>query len=83
MDTPLLLVLLALPFLLAAVIVAVSSARRRRRTASTGSATEPRHRGQADSATVQSAVLPARARLRKVTSGRDRRADSARSSARD
>ncbi|HVM27655.1 MAG TPA: hypothetical protein VM433_08285 [Mycobacteriales bacterium] len=78
MDFPLLLlVLLALPFVVAAVIVAVSVIRRRRSAEAHGPATEPVHRGQADTAAVQSAAVHPPAAGRRVRAGRERRAASA------
>ena len=83
MDFPFLLIaLLALPVVVAAAIVAVSAARRRRHAPAHGPAPEPRHRGQADTAAVQSAAVHPSAATRKVRAGRDRRADSASGSSR-
>jgi hypothetical protein len=73
MDSPLpLLLLLALPLVAALVIVAVSAARRRRSARAHG-AVEPVHRGQADTAAVQSAVVHPPTARRKVLGGRERR----------
>ena len=77
MDFPLLLlVLLALPFAVAAVIVTVSSSRRRRRAVGRTSDVEPVHRAQADTAAVQSARVSSKALTKRLTSGRERRAES-------
>jgi hypothetical protein len=81
MDTPILLALLALPFVVAAAIVAVSSLRRRRQAPSHGPATEPNHRGQADTGAVQSAAAHPTPAPVKARPGRDRRAAAARHSA--
>ena len=82
MDFPIvLLVLLALPFAVAAVIIAVSSGRRRGRSTADGPAPEARHRGQADTAAVQSAAVHPPTATPKIRAGRDRRADAARGSA--
>ena len=77
MDAPLLLVLLGLPFAVAAAVLAVSSLRRRRHAPADGSTPEPVHRGQADTAAVQSARVHPAPSARRVRSGRDRRAESA------
>lgn len=76
MDLPLLLVLLALPFVVAVAVVAVSSTRRRRHASADGAPTEPVHRGQADSAAVQSAAVHPAAAPRTGLTGRERRAGS-------
>jgi hypothetical protein len=68
--------LLALPFAAAAVIVAVSSVRRRRHARAHG-ATDAIHRGQADTAAVQSAAIYPPVTGPKVRGGRERRASSA------
>ena len=75
MELPfLLLALLASPFVVAAVIVVTSRARRRRHAPASGPAPVPVHRGQADTAAVQSATVHPEAAARKVESGRHRRA---------
>lgn len=72
-------VLLILPVVVAVLIVVVSAVRRRRHPAASGTSSEPRHRGQAETAAVQIArPRPALGR-RPTRSGRERRADSARS----
>lgn len=69
--------LLALPFAVAAVIVAVSSVRRRGHAAAHAPATEPVHRLQSDTASVQSAAVHPAASARRGISARERRAASA------
>lgn len=77
MDFPFLLIaLVALPLAVAGVIVVVSAARRGRDAPPDGAAPEPRHRGQADSAAVQTATERPPVAGRQVQSGRDRRARS-------
>ncbi len=69
--------LLALPFAVAAVIVAVSSGRRRHHAAVSGPATEPVHRLQSGTASIQSAEVHTAAHSPRGMSGRERRAASA------
>ena len=78
MDFPfLLLTLLVLPVAVAGVIVGSSSVRRRRRTAGKGgSLPQPRHRFQAETASVQAAAVHPEAPAPKVA-GRERRRASA------
>jgi hypothetical protein len=76
MDTQVLLALLALPLVAAGLIVAVAFARRRRSPVA-GAASEPVHRLQADSATVQDSAAPAPVAPAAKTSARARRAASA------
>ncbi len=69
--------LLALPFDVTAVIVAVSFLRRRSHAAVHGPTTEPVHRLQSGTASVQSAAVHPAASARRGISARERRAASA------